>query len=219
MGYAERELGGEPDHAWTATGMCDFSIVRTHTGDTWSHIDPNTAVNEIRSSRLYEFKAIRKGADKCIIELGNEPNIGVNDVNGYASRMSQAIDAIRANFPGAKICSAALSPNNYGGNGDWRFPRTWLYDTNWRNAVARCAFVGVHFYSNDGNFANQGAYNEMTYTELLDISAQLWPNKPVIATEYSIRNGLGAWEKGRRYADLIHFNGTVRSNLWPRIST
>lgn len=203
-----------PDFVWTACGMSNFTIVRTVTGDTWNYIDANQAVDEIRRTRFYEYKADQQGPDKCIIELGNEPNIGCPDVWTYASLLSQTIDKIRTNFPGAKICSTALSPQNFNGQGDSRYPRNWLYNSAWRNAVAKCDFVGVHFYSNDGNFANQGAYNEMTYKEVLSIAAQQWPGKPVIATEYSIRNGWSRYDKGWNYANLIHFDGTVASNLW-----
>jgi hypothetical protein len=205
---------GNPDAAWSATGQTDFTIVRTgRQGDTWSNLDAGQAVNEIRASRLFEYKSIQKGADKCIIELGNEPNTGC-DVNAYAASLSATIDAVRNAFPGARICSSALSPNNFTGVGDSRNPRMWWNNANWVAAVRKCDFVGVHFYSNDGNFANQGAFNEMTYTEVLSWVGSKWPGKSAIATEYSIRNGWDPVSKGRAYANLIHFDGTVAGNLW-----
>ncbi|MQS07736.1 hypothetical protein [Streptomyces alkaliphilus] len=200
-----------PDHVWTAAGASQHLIVRTTTGDTNSYIDPNTAVQEIQSSRFYEYKAIRSGASNCIIELGNEPNVGWLDPWAYGYHLNATVDAVRSAFPGARICGTALSPNK-GFN-----PDTWYNNPNYRSAVAKCDFVGVHFYCNspNGNFANQGAYNELTYAETLQRVAQHWPGKSAIVTEYSIRgNSLSWYDKGYKYADLMHFDTSVAGNLW-----
>jgi hypothetical protein len=199
------------DHVWTAAGATNFLIVRTTTGDTDNVIDPNRAVAEIRDSRFFEYKSIRSGADKCIIELGNEPNIRVADPWVYGYNLGVTVDRIREAFPGAKICGTALSPNK-GTN-----PDTWYANPNFVNAVAKCDFVGVHFYSNatDGSFANQGSWNELTYAETLSRCASKWPGKPVIATEYSIRTtALTPYQKGYKYGNFIHFDDSVAGNLW-----
>ncbi|HET9379218.1 MAG TPA: hypothetical protein VFP69_00085 [Streptomyces sp.] len=200
-----------PDHVWTAAGASQYLIVRTTTGDTNSYIDPNTAVQEIRSSRFYEYKAIRSGAGNCIIELGNEPNVGRLDPWTYGYNLNATVDAVRSAFPGALICGTALSPNK------GFSPDDWYNNPNYRTAVAKCDFVGVHFYCNssNGNFANQGAYNELTYAETLQRAAQWWPGKNAIATEYSIRGtSFSPYDKGYRYANLLHFDDSVAGNLW-----
>ncbi|KOV84140.1 hypothetical protein [Nocardia sp. NRRL S-836] len=202
---------GFPDHVWTACGATNFLIARTTTGDTDKVIDPNQAVAEIRDSRWFEYKRLRSGADRCIIELGNEPNIRVTDPWVYGYNLGVTIDRIRETFPGAKICGTALSPNK-GTN-----PDTWYGNPNFVNAVAKCDFVGVHFYSNpdDGSFTRQGDWNELTYAETLSRAAAKWPGKPVIATEYSIRTTrLTPYQKGYRYGNLIHFDDSVAGNLW-----
>jgi hypothetical protein len=200
-----------PDYVWTACGATDFLIVRTVTGDTNAYIDPNQAVQEIQNSRFFEYKQIRSGAGKCIIELGNEPNIGVSDPWTYGYNLSATVDRIRSAFPGALVCGTALSPNK------GFSPDNWYNNPNFRAAVAKCDFVGVHLYSNspDGNFANQGTYNELTYKETLQRAGSIWPGKNVIATEYSIRtSGISQYNKGYKYANLIHFDDTVAGNLW-----
>ncbi|TWP52514.1 hypothetical protein FKR81_09320 [Lentzea tibetensis] len=200
-----------PDHVWTACGATDFLIVRTVTGDTNNHIDPNQAVAEIQNSRFFEYKRIRSGANKCIIELGNEPNIAVSDPWVYGYNLGVTVDRIRSAFPGVKICGTALSPNK-GVN-----PDTWYGNPNFVNAIAKCDFVGVHFYSNpaSGSFTEQGTWNELTYKETLQRAASKWPGKPVIATEYSIRTtALTPYDKGYKYGNLIHFDDSVSSSLW-----
>jgi hypothetical protein len=200
-----------PDFVWTACGASQYLIVRTVTGDTTSYVDPNQAVQEIQSSRFYEYKADRTGAGTCIVELGNEPNVGNLDPWTYGYNLSATVDRIRSSFPGALICGTALSPNK------GFAPDNWYNNPNYRSAVAKCDFVGVHFYSNspDGGFANQGAYNELTYAETLQRAASIWPGKNVIATEYSIRTtGISAYDKGYKYANLIHFDDSVAGNLW-----
>ncbi|MDX8052467.1 hypothetical protein SK571_24050 [Lentzea sp. BCCO 10_0798] len=200
-----------PDHIWTAAGATNFLIVRTVTGDTDRMIDPNQAVAEIRDSRFFEFKRIRSGADKCIIELGNEPNIRVADPWAYGYNLSVTIDRIRETFPGAKICGTALSPNKTTN------PDTWYANPNFVDAIKKCDFVGVHFYSNadDGDFGAQGGWNELTYSETLSRCAQKWPGKPVIATEYSMRTTkLTPYQKGYKYGNFLHFDDSVASSLW-----
>ncbi|GHJ15482.1 glycoside hydrolase 5 family protein [Micromonospora sp. AKA38] len=200
-----------PDHVWTACGATDHLIVRTVTGDTNTMIDANNAVNEIRNSRFFEYKRIRSGAGKCIIELGNEPNIGVSDIWGYGWCLSATIDRIRAEFPGALICGTALSPNK------GVRPDDWYGNQNYRDAIAKCDFVGVHFYSNpsNGSFIEQGNVNELTYAETLQRAASIWPGKRVIGTEYSIRTtAISQYDKGYKYANLIHFDNSVAGNLW-----
>lgn len=199
-----------PDFVWTACGASQYLIVRTVTGDTTSYIDPNTTVAEIQSSRFYEYKMDQTGSGTCIIELGNEPNVGNLDPWTYGYNLSATVDAVRANFPGALVCGTALSPNK------GFSPDNWYNNANYRSAVAKCDFVGVHFYSNspDGSFTDQGAYNELTYAETLSRAASIWPGKSVIGTEYSIRAGLAAYDKGYKYANLIHFDDSVAGNLW-----
>ncbi len=200
-----------PDFVWTAAGASQYLIVRTVTGDTSSYIDPSTAVQEIQSSRFFEYKSDRSGAGACIIELGNEPNAGGLDPWTYGYNLSAAVDAVRSAFPGALVCGTALSPNK-GCN-----PDTWYDNPNYQAAVAKCDFVGVHFYCNspDGNFAAQGGYNELTYAETLQRAGQFWPGKNVIGTEYSIRGAsLSAYDKGSHYASLVNFDDSVAGNLW-----
>jgi hypothetical protein len=201
-----------PDRVWTACTISDFTIVRTVTGDTRNGLDAAAAVAEIRDTRFFDLKRDAKGADKLIIEIGNEPNAGGQDVNAYASALGTTIDQLRANFPGARLCSTALSPNK-GTN-----PMAWYDNRNWRNQVARCDFVGIHFYTNDpqGDFTKAGNYNELTLWETLSIVDARW-NIPAIATEYSIRGySLSQYDKGYRYADLIHFNQSLpgTDKLW-----
>jgi hypothetical protein len=200
-----------PDYVWTAAGATDYLIVRTVTGDTDKMIDANQAIAEIRNSRFFEYKSIRSGAAKCIIELGNEPNIAVSDIWGYGANLSTTVDRIRQEFPGVQICGTALSPNK------GVRPDDWYNNPNYQAAVAKCDFVGVHFYSNpsNGSFTNQGSYNELTYAETLQRAASKWPGKRVIGTEYSIRTtALSQYDKGYKYANLIHFDNTVAGNLW-----
>lgn len=200
-----------PDHVWTVCTLSDFTIVRTVTGDTGNPLNPDTAVQEIRETRFYDLKRDAKGADKLIIEIGNEPNAGNQDINTYTDNLRRTIDALQANFPGALLCSPALSPNK-GVN-----PQAWYDNPNWRAQVNRCHFVGVHFYTNDpnGDFTKAGQYNEYTLWESLGLINQLWPGKYAIATEYSIRGmSLSQYDKGYKYADLIHFNNSVPGNLW-----
>lgn len=201
-----------PDHVWTACGATDYLIVRTQTGDTNAYIDANQASAQVAGSRFFEYKRIRSGAGKCVIGLGNEPNAGNNlDPWVYGSLLGQTVDRMRRDFPGALICGTALSPNK-GVN-----PDTWYANPNYRAAVNKCDFVGVHFYSNaaNGGFTQQGSWNELTYAETLTRAASNWPGKPVIATEYSIRTtSISAYDKGYKYANLIHFDSTVRANLW-----
>ncbi|GAA3452872.1 hypothetical protein [Dactylosporangium matsuzakiense] len=200
-----------PDFVWTACGATDYLIVRTTTGDTTQMIDANQAIAEIRGSRFFEYKAARSGPGKCIIEIGNEPNAGGNDAWVYGANLSTTIDRLRTEFPGALICGTALSPNK-GVN-----PDAWYNNDNYKAAVAKCDFVGVHFYSNDpnGSFTRQGDVNELTYAETLQRAAARWPGKPVIATEYSIREPrMTPHDKGYKYASLIHFDDSVAGNLW-----
>ncbi len=200
-----------PDFVWTACGASEYLIVRTVTGDTSSYLDPNTAVQEIQASRFYEYKQDQSGSGKCIIELGNEPNVGSLDPWTYGYNLGAAVDQIRSAFPGALICGTALSPNKSFS------PDNWYSNPNYQAAVAKCDFVGVHFYSNpaDGSFTNQGGYNELTYAETLQRAASTWPGKNVIATEYSIRaTGIAPYDKGYKYANLVHFDDSVAGNLW-----
>jgi hypothetical protein len=200
-----------PDHVWSACTMADFTIVRTHTGDSHSLVDPNTAVAEIRDTRFYDYKAAAKGADKLIIEIGNEPNLGT-DVWQYAYNLGATIDALRNAFPGAKLCSPALSPN-HGFN-----PQGWMDNPNWRAQVARCDFVGIHFYTNDpgGDFTRARDYGELNLWDTLGLVSQRW-GQPAIATEYSIRgSSLSPYDKGVKYAEVVHFNQSLpdTSRLW-----
>lgn len=200
-----------PDFVWTAAGACQYLIVRTVTGDTSTYIDPNTAVQEIQSSQFYAYKMDQSGSDTCIIELGNEPNAGNLDPWTYGYNLSATVDAVRSAFPGALVCGTALSPNNSFS------PDTWYNNANYRAAVAKCDFVGVHFYSNapNGSFTQQGTYNELTYAQTLQRVASIWPGKNAIGTEYSIRTtGITAYNKGYQYAGLINFDDSVPGNLW-----
>lgn len=199
-----------PDFVWTACGATNYLIVRTTTGDN-TYIDPNQAVQEIQSSQFYAFKQDQSGSGRCIIELGNEPNVGTLDPWTYGYNLSATVDRIRSAFPGALICGTALSPNKSCN------PDNWYNNPNYQSAVAKCDFVGVHFYSNSptGSFTQQGTYNELTYTETLQRAASKWPGKSVIATEYSIRGtGIAPYDKGYKYANLIHFDDSVAGSLW-----
>jgi hypothetical protein len=206
-----------PDFVWTACGATEWLIVRTLTGDTGRYIYDHEAVAEIRSTRFYEFKAAQRGANRCIIELGNEPNAGGLDPWSYGWLLSVTIDRVRAEFPGALICGTALSPNKGASPGAATDPDAWYNNPNFQAAIRKCDFVGVHFYSNanDGNFRNQGSVNELNYFETFERTSRIWPGKPVIATEYSIRTtALSPYQKGYKYADLIHFDSRVGGNLW-----
>ncbi len=204
-----------PDHVWTTCTISDFTIVRTQAGDITTDLNPEKALREIQETRFYDLKKDAKGADKLIIEIGNEPNAGKFEIGEYTKYLSQTIDKLQQNFPGAKLCSTALSPNKAFN------PDGWYNNRDWRDQVNRCDFVGFHFYTNDpnGDFRNAGIYNEKTFLESLKDINKYWPGKNAIATEYSIRStnpekSLSAYDKGYKYAELVHFDAEIPSNLW-----
>jgi hypothetical protein len=201
-----------PDFIWSLAEQTTYTLVRTRTGDT-GPLDAAAAIDELHP--FYPLIRDNKGADKMIIEIGNEPNrggAGFGYIEDWANTFHDTLNRIRDTFPGALTCSPGLSPSHDSTSSY----HDWFWNQNFKNAINRCTFVGFHFYGDTTFDLTAGQDNVCQVMGALDGH---FPGKLAIATEYGLnapRDQKSNFDKGADYARFIHHNGNsyIQNRVW-----
>jgi hypothetical protein len=187
------------DGGWTPAAIVETAhltetlIVRTSWGDP--SYDHGAHRFPYANQVLDEVTPWAAARDDLVVEIGNEPLLVDADEDyawEYLAHLDAAIEALRAQFPRARIISPAHMrdhPVRLGEHADGQYRWDRLAATTYRH----CDILGLHAYSVTQTVSGLHALREL-------VSA----NQPIWLTEFALHEpGLTGEARGRRYADVL----------------
>jgi hypothetical protein len=187
-----------------AVNIKDHVHIRTIAGDPSYH------------SQIYQwpiYKDIQRELTpwlRCLrgkpfwLEIGNEPNTHVltdDAIWVYKWFLEESIKNIRNDIPTAKIISPAVIIGE-----EYRHQR---FLEICQETMNKCDAIAVHMYEHDAfNTVEQRYGTTGQVQEAQRLYRQLFPNKPLIVSEYGINaSEVTTRVKGQRYATFIRNHG------------